>query len=135
MTAKERLLIALNNQKPDRVPVTPDISNMIPCRLTGKPFWDIYLHNDPPLHQAYLEAVKYFGIDGWDQYVPLDTTSHDKKEIVKDILHKDDERIVVRTTYRTPDKDLYQDMICRPGFTPATGNRIKKNCRKILRSL
>ncbi len=59
------MLIAMTNGIPDRVPVTPDISNMIPCRLTGKPFWDIYYFNDPPLWQAYLDAVKYFGFDGW----------------------------------------------------------------------
>ncbi|RPJ50095.1 MAG: hypothetical protein EHM21_05705 [Chloroflexi bacterium] len=38
---------------------------MIPCRLTGKPFWEIYYFGDPPLWQAYLEAVKHFGFDGW----------------------------------------------------------------------
>ena len=43
MTSKERMLIAMKGGQPDCVPVAPDISNMIPCRLTGKPFWDIYL--------------------------------------------------------------------------------------------
>jgi uroporphyrinogen decarboxylase len=38
---------------------------MIPCRLTGKPFWDIYLYNDPPLWRAYIDAVRHFGFDGW----------------------------------------------------------------------
>jgi hypothetical protein len=53
---------------PDRVPVIPDISNMVPARLTGKPFWEIYYHNNPPLDEAYLSAVKHFGIDGWYIY-------------------------------------------------------------------
>ncbi len=65
MTGRARMLAAMWNRVPDRVPVAPDMSNMIPCRLTGKPFWDIYLYNDPPLWQAYIEAVKYFGTDGW----------------------------------------------------------------------
>ena len=65
MTPRQRMLTAMRNEMPDRVPVAPDMSNMIPCRLTGKPFWDIYLYQDPPLWQAYIEAVKYFGIDGW----------------------------------------------------------------------
>ncbi len=43
MTSKQRMLIAMKGGRPDCVPVAPDISNMIPCRLTGKPFWDIYL--------------------------------------------------------------------------------------------
>jgi len=68
MTPKERMLIAMTGGKPDRVPVCPDISNMIPCRLTGKSFEQIYLYDNPPLGDAYLEAVKYFGFDGWYQY-------------------------------------------------------------------
>lgn len=65
MTSRERMLIAMRNGQPDRIPAAPDISNMIPCRLTGKPFWDIYLYQDPPLWQAYMDAVEYFGTDGW----------------------------------------------------------------------
>lgn len=64
MTPRERLLAVLHGEIPDRVPCEPDISNMIPARLTGKPFWDIYIYQDPPLWKAYLDAVKYFGIDG-----------------------------------------------------------------------
>lgn len=65
MTPRQRMLTAMRNLQPDRVPVAPDMSNMIPCRLTGKPFWGIYLYRDPPLWQAYINAAKYFGIDGW----------------------------------------------------------------------
>ena len=71
MTSKERMLIAMKGGQPDCVPVAPDISNMIPCRLTGKPFWDIYLFQDPPRWQAYIEAVKYFGFDGWMDGIPV----------------------------------------------------------------
>jgi len=65
MTSRERMIIALNGRQPDRVPVAPDISNMVPCRLTGKPFWEIYDNQDPPIWKAYIEAVKYFRMDGW----------------------------------------------------------------------
>jgi len=54
----------MRGEIPDCVPACPDISNMIPARLTGKPFWDIYVYQDPPLWKAYLEAIKYFDIDG-----------------------------------------------------------------------
>jgi len=64
MTPRERLLTVLRGEIPDHVPVCPDISNMVPARLTGKPFWDIYVHQDPPLWKAYIDAVKHFGIDG-----------------------------------------------------------------------
>ena len=65
MTSRERMVTAMLNRQPDMVPVAPDMSNMIPCRLTGKPFWDIYLYNDPPLWKAYIDAARHFGIDGW----------------------------------------------------------------------
>ena len=65
LSSRERMLLAIQNLQPDRVPVAPDISNMIPARLTGKPFWEIYYFSNPPLWQAYIDAVKYFGFDGW----------------------------------------------------------------------
>ncbi len=64
MSSRERLLAVLRGEVPDCVPVCPDISNMVPARLTGKPFWDIYVYQDPPLWKAYIDAVKYFDIDG-----------------------------------------------------------------------
>ena len=64
MTPRQRLLAVLGGQIPDCVPVCPDISNMVPARLTGKPFCDIYVYQNPPLWKAYIDAVKYFGIDG-----------------------------------------------------------------------
>lgn len=71
MTSRERMLIAMRNRQPDCVPVAPDVSNMIPCRLTGKPFWDIYLWQDPPLWQAYIQCVRHFGFDGWQPAIPV----------------------------------------------------------------
>jgi hypothetical protein len=64
MTSRERLLAVLHGEVPDCVPCCPDISNMVPCRLTGKPFWEIYAHQDPPLWKAHIDALKHFDIDG-----------------------------------------------------------------------
>ena len=72
MTGRERLLAVLNGEIPDCVPVAPDISNMIPARLTGKPFWDLYLYNDPPIWEAYVAAARHFDIDSlMDGYWPM----------------------------------------------------------------
>lgn len=112
MTSRERLLTVLKGEIPDCVPVSPDTSNMIPVKLTGKPFWDIYLYNDPPLWKAYIDCVKYFGYDSlMDVFVevgvevdgvhcgsrppygpdgPIETGWHDV------IVFKNDERIVTR---------------------------------------
>jgi len=97
MTSKQRMLTAMKNGKPDMVPVAPDISNMIPCRLTGKPFWDIYLYDDPPWWEAYIRAVKYFGFDGWLFSVPIETDG-DRKGLEDQPAWR--EAIVARTSER-----------------------------------
>lgn len=103
-SARERMLQAMWNRQPDRVPVAPDMSNMIPCRLTGKPFWDIYLYQDPPLWRAYIDAVGHFGTDGWIWSLdgfwvadPNDRPQEDpdvRNETV--IVERNDERVVTR---------------------------------------
>jgi len=98
LNSKERMLVALRNQQPDMVPVAPDISNMIPCRLTGKPFWDIYLYRNPPLWKAYIDAVRYFGFDGWLDNIEgifeePDPLQERRKRV---IVFKSQERIITR---------------------------------------
>jgi uroporphyrinogen decarboxylase len=65
LSPRERLMTAMRLGKPDRVPVCPDTSNMVPCRLTGKPFWDVYLFQNPDLYTAYKNTVDTLGFDGW----------------------------------------------------------------------
>jgi hypothetical protein len=48
----------MRDEVPDCVPACPDISNMVPARLTGKPFWDIYVYQDPPLWKAHVEETR-----------------------------------------------------------------------------
>ena len=72
MTPRQRLQTVLAGKIPDCVPVAPDFSNMIPARRTGKPFWQIYLWNDPPQWEAYLDTAKFFNIDALpDGFFPL----------------------------------------------------------------
>ena len=110
MTPRERMLTAMRNEIPDRVPVAPDMSNMIPCRLTGKPFWDIYLYQDPPLWRAYMDAVEYFGIDGWVYnldgfYIPdPNAPPPEPSDVVSEtvIVEKSPERLVIRGYTQRP---------------------------------
>lgn len=72
LTPRQRLQTVLAGKLPDCVPVAPDFSNMIPARLTGKPFWQLYLYNDPPIWEAYIAAAKHFNIDSlMDGFAPL----------------------------------------------------------------
>lgn len=64
LSSRERLLRVLHGKVPDCVPCCPDISNMVPARLTGKPFWDVYVYQDPPIWKAQIDALRRFDIDG-----------------------------------------------------------------------
>ncbi|MCU7496650.1 MAG: hypothetical protein HF314_18125 [Ignavibacteria bacterium] len=75
MTAKERILKAMRGEIADHVPVSPDISVMVPDRLAGRPFYEIHLdgreHNgwtSATHSEAYVSAVKYFNMDGFYMY-------------------------------------------------------------------
>lgn len=117
MTSKERMILAMLNKQPDRVPVSPDMSNMIPCRLTGKPFWDIYLYNDPPLWRAYIEAVKYYGFDGW-------LPAFGDMEILDDntfIVCEDLEKIITRKRQIINGEEIWNNkVVVYPRSNPAT---------------
>lgn len=103
MTSRQRLLTILKGGIPDCVPVAPDISNMIPAKLTGKPFWDLYLYNDPPIWEAYIAAARHFDIDSlMDGYFPLlfseDEPSRDPTR-ERFIVHKDERMIVTQWSW------------------------------------
>jgi len=89
MTNRQRLLDFLAGKKTDCVPVCPDISNMVPCRLTGKPFWDIYLYKDPPLWKAHIDAIRKFDIDGGFEL-------YDFGDLFGDETHEIEERLVLK---------------------------------------
>lgn len=79
MKPRERILSAIKREPTDCVPVCPDFSNMIPCKLTGLPFWDMYLFQDPPMWQVYIDCAKYFNIDAMmDCHMDV-LTEHDGK--------------------------------------------------------
>ena len=99
MTSRERLLTVIRGDIPDHVPVAPDTSNMIPARLTGKPFWDIYLYQDPPQWLAYINCVKHFGFDSlMDGYatISFEELGEIDHEWTEAIVFQNDERIVTQ---------------------------------------
>ena len=111
MTSKERMLAATRLEVPDYVPVAPDTSNMIPCRLTGKPFWDIYLYQDPPLWKAYTDCCKHFGFDGWlpsaasSALQPPPSFENDR------IVQRNDEHIITRSFRSQNGRRVWADRV------------------------
>ncbi len=114
MTSRERLLTVLRGDIPDCVPVAPDFSNMIPARLTGKPFWDLYLYNDPPIWEAYIACAKQFNIDSlMDGYAPLvfpeDASGGTPWE--RYIIHRSAERIITQSCRRENGKRTWLPVV------------------------
>lgn len=110
MTNRERLQTVLRGDIPDCVPVSPDISNMIPARLTGKPFWQLYLYNDPPIWEAYINAAKHFDIDSlMDGYFPLTFPEEiaGQPDWQQAIVSKSDEKIVTQRYYLENNKPVW----------------------------
>jgi uroporphyrinogen decarboxylase len=121
------MMTSMRKQKPDRVPACPDISNMVPCRLTGKPFWNIYYHNDPPHWEAYLNAVKYFGMDGWFTSVRLHYMYEHQIATKNEILSQTDERLTVRKTHHTPAGDLTEVVVFPAADSPSVVEKMVKD--------
>ena len=109
MSPKERFMIAMTNGVPDRVPVTPDISNMIPARRTGLPFWELYYFNEPPVWQAYIDAAKHFGIDGWFIYGDMQWQWPGDRHETIESLEKEADRWVIRYRCRIDDVNYQRE--------------------------
>lgn len=120
----------MKNGKPDMVPVAPDISNMIPCKLTGKPFWDIYLYNDPPLWKAYIDAVNYFKFDGWFTDSALKFNYRNDRCVIKrKITKRTKERMVEHVSCSTPKGELWMERTYYPADPPTPTRKWIKNIK------
>jgi len=114
MNSRERLLRVLKGNIPDCVPVAPDFSNMIPARRTGKPFWDLYLYNNPPIWQAYIDCARHFGIDSFmDGYFPFRWPSDEGVSCPWEnfIVYRDAERIVTQASFLENGRRVWQKWV------------------------
>ncbi len=84
---------------PDCVPVCPDISNMIPAKLTGMPFWDVYVYKNPPLWKAYIDAVKHFDIDGGFEVYSFGDLFNDQPPVETRIVKRNDNGSFITQDY------------------------------------
>lgn len=56
LTSRDRILLTIKHQIPDRVPVQVATSYMVPPKLTGKPYWDVFYYKNPPLWKAVIDT-------------------------------------------------------------------------------
>jgi hypothetical protein len=67
MTPKERITLAFQNKKSDRIPVSPELWDAIPIKVSGRPFYEYSATSFGkfPLWKAQLEAYKFFECEAW----------------------------------------------------------------------
>jgi uroporphyrinogen decarboxylase len=131
LSHRERFLIAVKGGKPDRVPACPCLSNMVPAKRTGKPFWEITLNKNPPLWRAYLDAARHFNLDGRMiygglsfQYAP-DVAAGMSRQM--EILEKKDDAWRTRDTFKTRFGDLTEETIHQIDNPPTAVVKLIKN--------
>jgi len=130
MTPKERFLAVLRHEVPDRVPATPDISNYIPCKRTGLPYWDIYFFEKIPLWRAYLNAADYFGIEAWVASCagsPLLYADGRAEWQTEHTYHKDQDAMIAKSVVQTPDGPLTSESVCFRADPPSPTEKLIKD--------
>lgn len=126
MTPKERIMTALRGGIPDRVPAAPDIYAMVPCKKTGKPFWEIFVNQDPPLWKAYIDAANYFDMEAWAIYGDLRIKTS-APVTYESWVEKSADGWTMYTTAHTPEGDLRHASFCPADNTPAEIEKMIKN--------
>lgn len=110
VTKRERLLTVLNGGIPDSVPVCPDISNAVPVRLTGKPFYNVYAFENPPLWKAHIAAIRHFDIDGGFELYSFGDLFGDEPKSERRVVRRNPEGGFVTRDY-FPDTGKWQDWV------------------------
>jgi len=116
MTPRERLLKVIHGEIPDCVPVAPDFSNMIPAKMTGKPYWDLHLYNNPPPWEAYIQCARYFNIDSvMDGYFQMKYRNNPSDEPEREnetfIVQRKPEWIVTQASYKENGKRVWHPWV------------------------
>ena len=130
MTKRERMMNACRRLPTDRVPVAPDISNMVPARMTGKPFWDIYYRNDPPLWKAYLDAAEQLDIDAWFIEGTPDFIRKTPVEYNYSTELDSEGRMIRTTVVKTAKGDLVSREMCRRDDPPVPVEKLIKDFKE-----
>ena len=116
MTSRQRLLTAMRRGIPDRVPVAPDISNYIPAKRSGLPFWDIYFKGVTPLWKEYLKAMDHYGGDYWVASCcglpAIWEPSPRVAQTTEDHYDAQMDAMIRHTTIHTPDGELTGEEVC-----------------------
>jgi hypothetical protein len=120
MTPKERITLAFQNKKPDRVPVSPELWDVIPIKVSGRPFYEYSSTSFGkfPLWKAQLDAYKFFECEAWIPVEPglsqrqkkIMSSSSDfvNSELIQtEIFYKTSIGNLKETKHSVPDYDMW----------------------------
>ena len=112
-----------NKVVPDRIPVSPDISNGIPARFSKKKFWEIFYKNNPSIWDAYLKVAENFDFEVCLEVPGLLGTeirnlycggllinTSGNVDISNEVLNKNEKKLDVRYSHHTKKGDLYETL-------------------------
>lgn len=132
MTSRERVLAAMRNEIPDRVPAAPDISTYIPMKYSGFTLQDFWIgtKSGVPHWQAYLDVADHYGLDAWMapamglpiicEEAPVEWQHQSRIDPTRDVM-------VSAATVKTPAGDLEQESICYRGDQAAMSVKLIKD--------
>jgi hypothetical protein len=120
LTPKERITAAFRNEKPDHLPVSPELWDVIPFRVSGRPFYEFggTSFGKTPLWKAQLEAYKFFNCEAWIPVEPgqskrqvgmVESTSHfiNYQLIVTEVVYKTSKGNLYETKHSCFDYDMW----------------------------
>ncbi len=96
--------MALRKEQPDRVPVSPDLYEMVPIRLSGWPSWEVLVYEDPPVWKVRADAHRYYGTDA---LIPIPAPMEEDSPPA--IVYKNDEKVITRQFWEHEGKRVWAD--------------------------
>jgi len=132
MTSRERVLCAMRNGMPDRVPVAPDISMYVPMRFSGCTSQDFWTgpKTGIPHWEAYIDAADHYGLDAWTAPVfglPLVYEESQVEWERESFVDPARDAMVMKATAHTPLGDLQQESVCHRGDQAAVTEKLMKD--------
>ena len=109
MTPKERITAAFRNEVPDRVPVSPELWDVLPIRVSGRPWYELSATSfgKIPLWKAQLDTYRFFGCEAW---IPVEPGPSDRQRSMVEtrsfFVH--DDLIQTDFTYRNARGTLHE---------------------------
>ena len=109
MTPKERIVAAFRGEKPDQVPVSPELWDVIPIRVSGRPFYEFggTSFGKTPLWKAQLDAYRFFGCEAW---IPVEPglSERQKSMVTARSRFLGEDLIETKLVYRTRRGELHE---------------------------